>query len=292
VPAFRRAAGVRLVAAADVDPARPAALVPEVPAYDSMAALVTAGGVDGVVIATPTRSHLADAAVAAAAGLPALVEKPPGVDASEAAGFAALRPPPWIGLNRRFEPELARLREQLAAQPPAELVLAMQARRQAWGAYDARDDALLDLAPHLLDLARWLTRGEILQVRAGGLGPQRAVFELTLSRSRATVHCATDRVYTERVEARDDRRRVVARYRRGGLVRAVLDRLHAPAESPLIATLTRQLEAFGRAVRGGDGAPLATPADGLAVMSAVDAVRRSAAGGGRWETVVAEAARG
>jgi len=145
-----------------------------------------------------------------------------------------------------------------------------------------RDDALLDLAPHLVDLARWLTRSDALRVRACTLTRQRADFEIEFISCGATIGCASHRVFAERVEARDARRRVVARYRRGGLPRAILDRLHAPAEPPLVTTLARQLEAFGRAVRGADGAPLATATDGLAVMRVVDAVRRSAAAGGIW----------
>jgi predicted dehydrogenase len=140
-----------------------------------------------------------------------------------------------------------------------------------------RDDALLDLAPHLVDLARWLTRSEIVRVRTHTLTPLRAVFEIELAQGRAAIHCAADRVFSERVEIRDGRRRVVARYRRGGLARAVLDRLRPQTESALVSTLTRQLEAFGRWVRDGAETPLASSADGVAVMATLDAVRRSGA---------------
>ena len=48
-----------------------------------------------------------------------------------------------------------------------------------------------------------------------------------------------------------------------------------------MSSLVAQLEAFGRAVRGmPGGSPLAKTADGLAVMSAIHAVRRSAVQGG------------
>lgn len=282
LPAFERASGVRIAAVADIDRTRCTALAPDVPAYDSARALVTAGGVDGVVIATPTRAHASDARVVAEAGLPALVEKPPGLDAVEAANLAFLRPVPRVGFNRRFEPDLARLREDLVTRTGLDLVLRMHSRRRAWGPHDMRDDALLDLAPHLVDLACWLTRSYALRVRARTLTLQRAVFEIEFVGHRATVGCASDRVFAERVDARDARRRVVARYRRGGLARAILDRLHPEAAPPLVTTLARQLEAFGRAVRGGDGAPLATATDGLAVMRVLDAVRRSAAAGRIW----------
>jgi predicted dehydrogenase len=281
VPAFRRASGVRLAAVADVDPARCRALVPELPAYDSARALVSAGGIDGVVIATPTRAHASEASVVAEAGLPALVEKPPGLDASEAARLVSLRPAPHVGFNRRFAPEIARLQEALVACPNLDVTLQMHYRRRAWGPYDMRDDALLDLAPHLVDLVRWLTRSDVLRVRTRVLTRERAVFAMELSGSTATVHCASDRVSFECVEARDSGGRLVARYRQGGLATAIRHRVWPPAEPALVATLTRQIEAFGRVVRGGDGVPLATAIDGLAVMRALDAVRRSAAAGGR-----------
>jgi hypothetical protein len=58
-------------------------------------------------------------------------------------------------------------------------------------------------------------------------------------------------------------------------------RLRPKQENPLVTSLVGQLEAFGRAVGGSlDGLPLATVADGLAVMCAIDAVRRSAVRGG------------
>ena len=100
------------------------------------------------------------------------------------------------------------------------------------------------------------------------------MFEVDFVESRATVGCASHRVFAERVDVKDARRGVVGRYRRGGLLRAVLARLQPDAVSPLVTTLTRQLEAFGRTIRGGDGEPLATAAEGLAVMRVLDAVRR------------------
>ena len=113
VAAARRAAGVRLVAVADLDRSRCEAAAPGVRAYDGARALIAAGDVDALVLATPASAHLADARVAAEASLPTLVEKPPGIDASEAAALAALDPAPWISFNRRFEPALTQLRAAL-----------------------------------------------------------------------------------------------------------------------------------------------------------------------------------
>ena len=45
---------------------------------------------------------------------PTLVEKPPAVDAADAAGLAAISPAPWVGFNRRFDPGAAAVRAAVA----------------------------------------------------------------------------------------------------------------------------------------------------------------------------------
>jgi hypothetical protein len=54
---------------------------------------------------------------------------------------------------------------------------------------------------------------------------------------------------------------------------------------PLVRSLMAQLEAFGRALRGGDPGPLATAGEGAAVMCVLDAARRSDAVGGETTAV-------
>ena len=80
LPAFRQARGVVLAGIADVNLSRCGALAPGVPAYGNIQSLIQAGGLDAIVISVPTRFHLEYAACAAEAGLPSLVEKPPGVE--------------------------------------------------------------------------------------------------------------------------------------------------------------------------------------------------------------------
>ena len=138
------------------------------------------------MISTPTRFHLADARCAAEAGLPALVEKPPGLNVGEASALQALNPSPWIAFNRRFEPGIAALKEALPRDARLHLQLELHYRRDSWKSFDMQDDVLLDLGPHLIDLARWLTDSEILWARAlygypGGLLAMAIVsFEPTL----------------------------------------------------------------------------------------------------------------
>ena len=239
------------------------------PAYEDAEALVAAGGVDAVVVATPVGAHLADAR--AAAGLPALVEKPPARDAAEARLLAGLDPPPRIGFNRRFDPALRRPEGRL------DLRLVLHYRRASWRPLQVRDDALLDLGPHAVDLARWLARSPVRRVRAGVLSPKRCELELEFDTGRAALSCASDRVFRELVEVRGSS--VVTR---GGLRAAVLARLRPRDEHLLVDSLTAELDAFCGAVRGHGDGRLATAADGAAAMEAIDAARRSASLGGAW----------
>ena len=205
------------------------------------------------------------------------MEKPPGVNVEEARALHALNPSPWIGFNRRFEPGITRLKDELPRDSNLHLRLGLHYRRTSWKPFDMQDDALLDLGPHLIDLARWLADSEIIWARSLSLHERRVEFEVGLERGHATISCSNNSPHWERIEVKDSRGRVSGSYRRGGLLSGIVARLQPNRENPLVSPLVGQLEAFGRALRGMlNGAPLATAADGLAVMSAIDAVRRSA----------------
>jgi predicted dehydrogenase len=190
------------VAVADRDTRRCAQVAPDLPAFPSAAELVTGCQLDAMIVATPPADHVQSARVAAGAGLPCLVEKPPAGDAAGARELAALEPAPWIGFNRRFEPALGELRSRL---PPAErirLVLEFGYDRTAWGARDGSADALLDVGVHLVDLARWLTGSNVVGVRAHRIEELEAELELELDRGTASISCGVDRSYRERVDVR------------------------------------------------------------------------------------------
>jgi predicted dehydrogenase len=281
LPAFRHAMGVKLARVADTNQTRCKDIAPGVPAHESIRALINAGDVDALIIATPTRFHVADARCAAEAGLPALLEKPPGLNIGEASAIRALNPPPWIAFNRRFEPGMTRLKGELPDHSDFHLRLELHYRRGAWKPFDMQDDALLDLGPHLIDLTRWLTGSEVLWVRAVSLHERRAEFEVGLERGHASISCSNNSPYLERIDLKSSRGRLNCSYKRGGILSGILAKLQPHRENPLVRPMVGQLEAFGRAVRGIiDGSPLATTADGLAVMSTIEAVRRSAAMGG------------
>jgi predicted dehydrogenase len=291
LPAVRIASTpVRVVAVADPDPGRRAHLVALATAVDhggavagftDAAGLVAGVEVDGLILATPATAHVDDATLAAAAAVPTLVEKPPAPDTAGAAALAALDPAPWVGFNRRFDPGVARVRAAFPATGPVHLRLEIRYRRQSWSAVGVRDDALLDLGPHLVDLARWVAGADIVEVAAPVVRPERAELDVTLDRGPARVIAATDRQHTEIVELRARDGRLLARHRLGGLVANVRGRLRPTGPDALVVTLARQLDAFAAAVRGAPPDALGTATDGLAAMLAVDAARTSAELGGR-----------
>jgi predicted dehydrogenase len=291
LPAVAATPSVRLVAVTDANPARRvevAALAGATAVPDIRA--LTASGIDGLIVATPAAAHLADATVAAVAGLPALVEKPPAPDAEGALALAHLQPPPWIAFNRRFDPGVRAARAAVPPRGELHLLVELTYRRRAWGAIAVHDDALLDLGPHVVDLARWLTGSEVLAVTAARVEPERAELTLVLDRAQAQVRVATNRPHRERIVIRDGRGRVVARHERGGLrgsVRAKLDGAAGP--SALVVSLAGQLAAFASAIRGAPDPTLGTVADGLAVMDVIHAARASGASGGRATAVALRA---
>ena len=295
VPALRLVRGMRLAALADPVPSRCCQLVPGLPSFPDAATMIAAGGIDAIVLATPVSTHLADARRAEKAGLPTLVEKPPAMSAEEAAALASIVPPPWIGFNRRFDPRLARLRAAVPANGDVALSLDLHYGTGSWRPYAVSDDALFAVGTHLIDLARWLTRSDVHRARAVTLGPNRAVLELELTRGPARISCATDQPPRDRIEVRNGAGRQIARHDGVGLWPQAhllmtmlrdpnLRRLIQPASrTSLVRLLIRELEAFASAARGGEASSLATAADGLAVMSVVDAARRSASEGASWQ---------
>lgn len=281
LPALAQADGVRLAAVADPDAERRGRLRDGAPAYAGAEELLDAGIADALVLATPVEAHVPDAHMAASRGVPTLVEKPPAPDAAGAAAMAALDPPPWIGFNRRFGDGRDRLRAAARRTGEVELELVLHYRRRAWGAHRVADEALLDLGPHLIDLARWLSTGEPRSVRALDVDREHAEFSIDLGkRGYARASCATDRLHRELVEVREAGGRRLARRRVGGLGAALLGRVaRRHGDHPLVTSLVRQLEAFGRAVRGAGDRDLATAADGYVAMTVIDGIRRSAAEG-------------
>lgn len=284
VPAARRAADVVLAALADPVADRCRILAGAVDVFESVEALLAGADVDAIVVATPPETHLAAARVAAAAGVPTLVEKPPALSIDDALALAALTPPPWIGFNRRFLPGVRERRGELRDRVEL-LRLELTYSRAAWRPHTTAPDALLDAGCHLVDLARWLAGAEIQRVRAPALSHQGGGVELDFGRARAMLAFAVDRPHREKIEAHDAEGRCLFRRLDGGALRGLVRRIRSPSEdNPFVNSLMRQLQAVASELRG-EGGLLPTAQDGLRVMQALEAVRVSAARGGAWETV-------
>jgi predicted dehydrogenase len=280
VPALERAEGVELAAVADPAAERCAGAAPGIPAFASAAELIAARAVDALVLATPAEAHLADARAAAAAGLPTLIEKPPTATLAEALELAQLDPSPHLSFNRRFVGELARLRSSLTETGRIELALEMRTRPQSWRSYVAAEDVLMNLGPHLVDLARWLSGAEITSVSAAVTDTSASLeVELAGGHGTARITCS-EGPYRERVTS------PAGSYTTGGPLHALRHLLAgASREHPLVPSLARQLAAFAKAARGKPAPDLAGAQDGVAVMATLEAARASAARGSAWEVV-------
>jgi len=291
IPALRALDSAELVAVADVQEARCASVAPGVRAYPDAAALVADADVELVVVATPPNAHLEAARAAATAGVAALVEKPPAESFADAAAMAALVPCPWMGLNRRFDPGVDRLRRRVAGfRLPVEVSLEMSIRPSEWGAVTAPPGPLLDLGAHLADLAVWVTGRESVAIRAYRVDEAVARFEIVLDGGHALVTGSHEKSWRESVVVRDAAG-ARARLRHGGRTRRIAARLSAGRRSPLVMTLAAQLAAACAAIRtGAVDERLATADDGVVVMGIVDAAAASARRDGAWVELAVEGA--
>ena len=279
VPAAGAADGVEIVAVTDPDRARRALVAGKLgaSAHARLDELLDTPTLDGIIVCTPPEDHEAAAAAAARSRLTALVEKPPAPDAAGSLRIAALSPAPWIGFNRRFDQGLE-LERCVPAEGDLELHMVLDYRRSSWRPVARGEDALLDLAPHMIDLALFLTRSLPLAVRAH-CTREHAGLVLATTRAEVKIECATNRPHHELVEICGAGGRRLGRVERGGRMRGVLARVR-PRAHPLVRSLTLQLEAYCRALRDEDPGPLATVGEGAAVMCVLDAARRSDAIGG------------
>jgi myo-inositol 2-dehydrogenase/D-chiro-inositol 1-dehydrogenase len=293
LPALERAPALRLVGVADPDADRRTLVARrardlgrgDVVAAASAEELMASTELDAVIVASPPACHVPDATTVSAAGVRAVVEKPPAPDLVTARALRDLRPEPWIGFNRRFDPGLGRMRADLPDSGWLELRLELRYRRSGWQPVAVRDDALADLGTHVADLAGWLGGGRPVAVEGAAATSTTASFEIELERGRARVRLAADRPHRERYEVRDRHGTTLARHRLGGPVQGVLGLARRRRPSALVESLAGQLTAVAAALVGAPTA-LGTVADGLTAMAIVEAAGASAAAGGGRITVV------
>jgi myo-inositol 2-dehydrogenase/D-chiro-inositol 1-dehydrogenase len=166
---------VRVVAVAEPSETSRSALADSgIALHADVAAMLAAGGLDGVLVAAPSTLHLDLVARIAAAGLPILCEKPCGIAANQAREAAAIAARHTVKLQvaywRRFVPALQRLRQRIAdGELGALYFLACYQRDGEPPAPQFRAASggiLVDMGVHEFDQIRWLSGQEFARLDA------------------------------------------------------------------------------------------------------------------------------
>jgi myo-inositol 2-dehydrogenase / D-chiro-inositol 1-dehydrogenase len=170
---------LRIVAVADpVESARAAVESPQISVHADLAAMLRAGGLDGVLVASSSDTHLDCIAELADAGMPILCEKPCGLSSrhgSEAAALASTaKVPLQIAYWRRFVPSLKALKTQILAGELGDLYLTacyQWDEQPPPASFRSRSGGIfMDMAVHEFDQIRWLTGQEIGALHAVAAG--------------------------------------------------------------------------------------------------------------------------
>jgi UDP-N-acetylglucosamine 3-dehydrogenase len=157
---------------------------------------------DVVVVATPMRVHAGTVARALAAGKHVFVEKPLCVRSGDAEGLVAAASRGtgrlFVGHSERFNPVVRALAKLVRDEP----VIALDFERVG-PARPTGDGVLVNLGVHDLDLAAYLTGGQVVVHGAVGTGSSRASGEdlahvLVTTTSGAVGHLYVDRTVAER----------------------------------------------------------------------------------------------
>ena len=173
VRVYRGLPEARLVGLVDTDPCRrdnAATLTPGVPVFNDVRRMLLEAKPAAVSIVAPTREHLALALLALDAGAHVLVEKPIAADLVEGTmlirSAAAAERMLMVGHVERFNPAVRELKRRLNA---GELGRVYQVHAQRVGPFPARirDVGVVhDLAPHDIDVMRYLLGEEVTRVYA------------------------------------------------------------------------------------------------------------------------------
>lgn len=170
IPGYKALGGqVELVALADVNPERAAAVAKEhgfARAYADYETMLAQEKLDAVSVCTPNKFHAPAVTAALEAGLHVLCEKPPGRNVAEAEAMAAAAARTgkllMFGFNNRFRPE-TQMAKRFVDSADLGAIYAVRAkwlRRRGipgWGVFTNKElqggGALIDIGVHVLDLA-------------------------------------------------------------------------------------------------------------------------------------------
>jgi myo-inositol 2-dehydrogenase/D-chiro-inositol 1-dehydrogenase len=294
---------LRLAAVADPAPGLASALAAEVgcDAVEDWAELLERDDVEALLLCSPSPLHPEQIAAAADAGKHVFCEKPIAADvasadraiaASEAAGIVL-----QVGYNRRFDRSFAALREAVAAgrvgRPVLLRVTARDPEPPSRDYLQSTPGLLVDTTTHDLDLVRFVTGAEIVEVsaraaslvsddaRALGLADTAATTVVLDTGAIGTIdNCwRSSYGYDQRLEVHGTEGMVEARNElEDATVVADAAGFHAPTLPYFFLeryapAFVRELEAFADAL---EGAPVAvTGRDGRQALAAAAAAMRS-----------------
>lgn len=275
--ALAQSIDVAVVAVAEPDDhsRRAVAAAFDVAGYASLDEMISAGGIDGVLVASPTDTHLAMVATAARAGLPVLCEKPCGTSAAEARQVLQEATGAGVVIQvaywRRFVPALQRLRLRISNRELGRIlgVVCSQWDVEPPGAsfLACSGGIFVDMGVHEFDQARWLLGGDLGGIgvaSAGGTdGPNPDGATLLATMTGGAAAGASAVVLLGRYHPGGDMVRVEI----FGTTEHVLEDFITPSEGEVVqlAALERQASAFANYVRGG-------PSTGATLEDAVAAL--------------------
>ena len=250
--------------------------------YRDAAELASDGAADAVIVASPAWTHLECARSASAAGLPALVEKPPAAGAAEAehARRCSIRQPVF-GFNRRFEPGMGRLAQRGSVPPTSSSSHAQRSTTEA-ALGSVRRSPTMPLTSRSLPTSS-ISRGglpeaEVVRARAIDVDPCSASVDLELSRGRARVSVSTDRDPQDIDRCPRGRSAPSDAESAGACSAGEPGALRRPlGAGALVRSLALQLEEFSRSPEGRPAVGWRALRTALAVMRVLDAVRRRGA---------------
>lgn len=304
VPALRHVPEARIVAVADPNAERRDLIAGAIGGgcrgFDTVEAMLGAGDVRALIIASPPQFHVDAAKRALEADVSVLVEKPlapsmKGIDGLRAVASRS-RGVFMMGFNRRFWRPVREVREAIRGRHRlgvARATLVMTTNAAGWDAVSGLPDPLDDLAVHQIDLLRFVFGERVAAVTAERAGErevrlcveleENVVAQLVAahtdeSQETIDLRCGADRyrimvgseLVTPPVGPKRKLRDLTARVRR---------RLSGQPTSHRL-THAEQLRAFVGHVEQGT-TPECGIEDGIAAIRAVEAARESMAADGR-----------
>lgn len=267
LPAIATSPDFDLVGVADPRLERFAAVPGSAARAGSAAELLERTKPDALMVLSPPERHAADAIAAMDRTVPVLVEKPmcqtgAEVESLRGAGAERLLTP---ALTRRYWP----VYRAIAARGPAwDIAIRLRSDPAAWEAVDAASGPLDDLAPHVIDLARYLSGSPIGEVLAERHARGVALAFSMESGAAARIILEWPGEYREAIRADGKARRAGPPSAAASLLRRVARR-----PDPPVAAIGHMLADWARHLRGDLTVALPAFEDGAAAVATVQRIR-------------------